>query len=460
MRFPKLLCFVLCASFALADEECSLLCASGTCCKGLNGRQLCCPAPGGVCCKSGKSCCPPGTICESDGMCTRINSGFFGFFNYAAPPQAQITTEAPHEISTDKLKVNLNTCVKVCGDLCCPFESGICCEDGEHCCPAGYVCDASTKSCRLSSSNPILSSPKGSHNCPLHDSGCSDKETCCVMTDGLKGCCPYPNADCCADGEHCCPEGTLCNKDSTGCVPKRGAWVNPFEPSSKLRDRKSVVCPGAKMACNKGSTCCKTLGDNTTYACCPFENAVCCADGEHCCPQGHSCDPKNGGSCVRLSTESLNSAESSKKSLGGKGCNDGRTVCPDDSTCCELKDGSFGCCPLPNAVCCEDKEHCCPEGYKCDTANQTCVQNANSSIVVPFSKKLKPSAVSSNEETSKCQSGWKPCEAGCCPIKDAVCCSDGFHCCQKGSVCLNNGFCLIDTKDNGPRTYVRAPRLL
>lgn len=38
-------------------------------------------------------------------------------------------------------------------------------------------------------------------------------------------------------------------------------------------------------------------------------------------------------------------------------CPDGCSFCPNGYTCCKMNDGSFGCCPLPNAVCCEDHLH-------------------------------------------------------------------------------------------------------
>ena len=46
-------------------------------------------------------------------------------------------------------------------------------------------------------------------------------------------------------------------------------------------------------------------------------------------------------------------------------CPDGKSMCPSGNTCCKLASGGFGCCPLPNAVCCSDQVHCCPNGYKC-----------------------------------------------------------------------------------------------
>ena len=46
-------------------------------------------------------------------------------------------------------------------------------------------------------------------------------------------------------------------------------------------------------------------------------------------------------------------------------CPDGMSECPDGNTCCKLSSGQYGCCPLPNAVCCSDGIHCCPNGYSC-----------------------------------------------------------------------------------------------
>uniref|UniRef100_A0A3B4A3C3 Granulins domain-containing protein n=1 Tax=Periophthalmus magnuspinnatus TaxID=409849 RepID=A0A3B4A3C3_9GOBI len=40
--------------------------------------------------------------------------------------------------------------------------------------------------------------------------------------------------------------------------------------------------------------------------------------------------------------------------------------CKDEETCCSAGEGSWFCCPAPNAVCCTDHQHCCPAGYQCD----------------------------------------------------------------------------------------------
>jgi hypothetical protein len=43
-------------------------------------------------------------------------------------------------------------------------------------------------------------------------------------------------------------------------------------------------------------------------------------------------------------------------------------------------------CPLPQAVCCDDHQHCCPNGYTCDTKDGRCLKGE---ISVPFFPKTK-----------------------------------------------------------------------
>ena len=59
-------------------------------------------------------------------------------------------------------------------------------------------------------------------------------------------------------------------------------------------------------------------------------------------------------------------------------------VCPDGNTCCRLESYDWGCCPLPNAVCCPDRVHCCPNGYTC-TSSGECMQDSH--ITKLFKKK-------------------------------------------------------------------------
>lgn len=54
---------------------------------------------------------------------------------------------------------------------------------------------------------------------------------------------------------------------------------------------------------------------------------------------------------------------------------DSSHYCPDNTTCCSLGSaGQWGCCPYPNATCCSDHAHCCPNGYQCDLSAGQCVR--------------------------------------------------------------------------------------
>jgi KDEL-tailed cysteine endopeptidase len=60
-------------------------------------------------------------------------------------------------------------------------------------------------------------------------------------------------------------------------------------------------------------------------------------------------------------------------------------LCAADETCCCVETVgteclAFGCCPYPQAVCCDDYSSCCPSGYTCDVADQTCLMSATESV--------------------------------------------------------------------------------
>lgn len=42
-------------------------------------------------------------------------------------------------------------------------------------------------------------------------------------------------------------------------------------------------------------------------------------------------------------------------------CPDHKMSCRKGQTCCDDKQGGYGCCPYDNATCCADGLHCCPE---------------------------------------------------------------------------------------------------
>ncbi|XP_023329802.1 granulins [Eurytemora carolleeae] len=64
--------------------------------------------------------------------------------------------------------------------------------------------------------------------------------------------------------------------------------------------------------------------------------------------------------------------------VAGKQCKDDPAFsCDDTQTCCLLPAGQgIGCCPYRNAVCCQDRLHCCPEGLECDIKAGRCVGNS------------------------------------------------------------------------------------
>jgi hypothetical protein len=178
----------------------------------------------------------------------------------------------------------------------------------------------------------------------------------------------------------------------------------------------NVPCPGGSSACPDGSTCCQLSSGQ--YGCCPIQNAVCCEDHLHCCPSGYTCDVKDGR--CNKGTESipfLVKTDAIPIEIKSVPCPGGSSACPDGSTCCQLSSGQYGCCPIQNAVCCEDHLHCCPSGYTCDVKDGRCNKGTES---IPFL--VKTDAIHlKNEE--------KEPSNNICPGGSSEC-SDDFTCCQ------------------------------
>jgi len=128
-------------------------------------------------------------------------------------------------------------------------------------------------------------------------------------------------------------------------------------------------------------------------------------------------------------------------------------LCPSSQTCCPGPiPGIFGCCPSPNAVCCSDGEHCCPQNTVCDLDKGTCDDKRN--LLIPFAfrkneinvnsvalkKAKKVEVVYCPGGTSYCPDGNTCCilpngQFGCCPYPSATCCNDRIHCCPYGTHC-------------------------
>lgn len=75
---------------------------------------------------------------------------------------------------------------------------------------------------------------------------------------------------------------------------------------------------------------------------------------------------------------------------------DDTTQCPPGNTCCCMREFfgfcfTWACCPLPEAICCDDMQHCCPSDLPvCDTVAGRCLAKAGEGYEgsVPMSSKV------------------------------------------------------------------------
>ncbi|XP_073696999.1 granulin a isoform X2 [Garra rufa] len=464
-----------------------------TCCKTQEGGWACCPLPQAVCCDDFIHCCPQGTTCNvAAGSCDE-SSGSTPWLEKVpvtpvSSPNVAITQVSPlhSNVSCDDTSScpDDNTCCKTQegGWDCCPLPLAVCCDDFIHCCPQGTTCNVAAGSCDESSgSKPWLEkmpvTPVSSPNVAITQdvscddtSSCPDDNTCCKTQEGGWACCPLPLAVCCDDFIHCCPQGTTCNVAAGSCDESSGSkpWLEkmPVTPVSSPNVaitqvaslHSDVSCDDTK-SCPDDNTCCKTQEGG--WACCPLPLAVCCDDFIHCCPQGTTCNVA-AGSCDESSGSTpwlekvpalTKPGQSSPENVN---C-DSTHACADSNTCCKNIDGAWGCCPLPEAVCCTDGEHCCPANYKCDVTSVSCIKG---DVVIPWYNKISaqstqaPSldlgAVKCDEQLS-CSADSTCChlstgESGCCPHPEAVCCPDQQHCCPTGYRCdLRRRSCIKTT---------------
>lgn len=124
-----------------------------------------------------------------------------------------------------------------------------------------------------------------------------------------------------------------------------------------------------------------------------------------------------------------------------------------------MADGGYGCCPLPNAICCSDNNHCCPKNTKCDIEQGTCITEDQFGIDW-FKKEQATKFLSNSDELTiamdplTCPDGTT-CDArstcckmekdsyGCCPYSNGVCCEGSSFCCPPNNKCGNKpGECL------------------
>ncbi|XP_077595377.1 progranulin-like isoform X2 [Stigmatopora nigra] len=308
--------------------------------------------------------------------------------------------------------------------------------------------------------------------CP-DGSSCSDGSTCCEDILGRYGCCPLPRAVCCSDALHCCPEATVCDLEHATCTNATVTlpWKRSLPATTAEQSAVAVMCPDQRSECPDSATCCQ-LPDGS-WGCCPLTKAVCCDDKRHCCPEGSVCDLAQskcvspGGLWRPLSDKLPAAPRRNVTPLGRRldaepgelDCPDKRSTCPDETTCCQMTSGQYGCCPMPDAVCCSDRLHCCPHGTVCNLAAATCerasvatapVATAPVATAPVASVATAPMASAADvkcDDKSGCAAGTTCCklpsgEWGCCPLVKAVCCADHQHCCPQGYTCnMATGTC-------------------
>ncbi|NXC40568.1 GRN protein, partial [Penelope pileata] len=110
------------------------------------------------------------------------------------------------------------------------------------------------------------------------------------------------------------------------------------------------------------------------------------------------------------------------------------------------------CPPPPQAVCCKDHQHCCPSGYTCNVATQSCEKQLAATPLRSLSPTrppaslslLRPVATVPCDATRARHRGQQCCQSkdgswACCPFAQGSCCTDGRHCCPRGFRCAGGG---------------------
>ncbi|XP_031660746.1 progranulin isoform X1 [Oncorhynchus kisutch] len=430
-----------------------------TCCQLPEGSWGCCPLAKAVCCEDKMHCCPEGTKCDlAHSKCVSPTLETFAMREKGPAMKKQTAVTCPG--GTSRCPNGTTCCLLTSGDYgCCPYLEAVCCTDKLHCCPGNTTCDLEHDMCTSTNTQTPLAkkTPAISNDvdCPDKVSSCPEETTCCLLGDRSYGCCPMPSAVCCPDHLHCCPGGTTCDLEQSTCVSKHGQTSMAVKfpatlTTTSLQSPVNAVPCNDTVACADGTTCCKLL--NGEWACCPLPKAVCCDDHLHCCPHGTICnlaestcdDPTSGSALVpMLDKVPAFSYVSQEESLPNSIC-DKSTSCPGKSTCCKTTTGNWACCPLPNAVCCDDHLHCCPHGTVCNLEASTC--DDPSGFNMPWVTKVAALTTQAQLATEKCDEqtmcpGGTTCcrqnsgQWACCPLPHAVCCDDHEHCCPKGYTC-------------------------
>uniref|UniRef100_A0A672FEZ9 Progranulin-like n=1 Tax=Salarias fasciatus TaxID=181472 RepID=A0A672FEZ9_SALFA len=458
---------------AVQCDETSACPDDTTCCKTQQGEWGCCPLPKAVCCSDGEHCCPTGQKCNLAEQTCESGLRSEPWVEKIPAIRREAVREKVVQCDETSACPDDTTCCKTQqGEWgCCPLPKAVCCSDGEHCCPTGQKCNLAEQTCESGlRSEPWVEKIPAIRREAVREkvvqcdetSACPDDTTCCKTQQGEWGCCPLPKAVCCSDGEHCCPTGQKCNLAEQTCESglRSEPWVEKIPAIRREAVREKVVQCDETSACPDDTTCCEAKGGG--WGCCPLAKAVCCDDHENCCPEGTTCnlttltcEGRSGSTPMKQKIPALTTRTPAEDEDDEGAAPRAQCTCPASATCCFMKASqSWGCCPLPNAVCCPDQEHCCPHGYTCSTASRSCEKLALLQLQpVPLARvSAAPVGPLAHrdvqcDETTKCPDGQTCCRIsatswGCCPSPQAVCCSDMLHCCPNGYTCTEAGQCI------------------
>uniref|UniRef100_A0A0N5A5J7 GRANULINS domain-containing protein n=1 Tax=Parastrongyloides trichosuri TaxID=131310 RepID=A0A0N5A5J7_PARTI len=230
-----------------------------------------------------------------------------------------------------------------------------------------------------------------------------------------------------------------------------------------LTDGENMACGTSGVVCPGYQTCCLIAPQQ--YSCCPYPSGVCCAGGLSCCPHATMC---SGGRCYQENNKSVtatktknalydsnNSSVQNSVEIKSNGlCPDSATDCGDEATCCLLEGGDYGCCPYPDATCCQDKIHCCPSQFKCNLKTETC-DNIITGYKRPLVKKVKGKKVNQQLKSidNICEGSKYQCPFtySCCKGMNNLmeCCSSSQRCNIITGTCVNKGY--VRFKDQNRR---------
>ncbi|PWA17719.1 hypothetical protein CCH79_00008062 [Gambusia affinis] len=427
-------------------------CAEGqTCCSSPTNSYGCCPfdqeisvltlvvkvfpllpSPKAECCEDHIHCCPADTICDPE-----------------ASRCVNDTVSIPWMERTSALQPTVS--------------KAVCCDDHLHCCPEGTTCNPTSTGCLQASASTSVMLQVAAFTTPVPTT-----TTQCLVTTPAESSEEDERSIQEGDDEeeeeekeeerNQCDDHTSCPQDTTCCFMQSSQkWgCCPLPKSSVLVLKKAEVTTEPYGRCESHTS-------NSHF----FYQAVCCADGSHCCPENYKCN-EDKTTCVRGEVEipwytKLPAVTSVQVDPNNIQCDDDHQ-CPEHTSCCKLFTGEWGCCPLQNAVCCSDKEHCCPEGYTCDVVSNSCqklilLQLETLPLTPVFLPEYHLQLTPLKHRNVQCD-GQKSCPDdntccrtsattwGCCPAPNAVCCSDMKHCCPSGYTCTEEGSCVKNSGFN------------